>query len=193
MLVNESTGVSDIAQQLYEQTLVLRSQMGDEAAFEELVRLHSPRLRFFIRKMLHEMPDADDDILQDAWLAVYRSLPKLENAAAFRAWLYRITRDRIYRELKKRRLPVSQLSEAELNSAAEVSPAADERIEELLARTHALSVEHREALVLRFVEEMSYDEIARVTGSSLGTVRSRIHYAKRALRRAFEEKSYEPK
>jgi RNA polymerase sigma-70 factor (ECF subfamily) len=53
----------------------------------------------------------------------------------------------------------------------------------------ALSAEHREVLVLSFFEEMSYEEIARVTGSTLGTVRSRIHYAKRALKSALERKT----
>jgi RNA polymerase sigma-70 factor (ECF subfamily) len=59
------------------------------------------------------------------------------------------------------------------------------------ARIHAalgaLPLEQREVLVLRFLEEMSYDEIARVTSQPLGTVRSRIHYGKRALRRALEK------
>jgi RNA polymerase sigma-70 factor (ECF subfamily) len=58
------------------------------------------------------------------------------------------------------------------------------------ARVHRaldeLEPEHREALVLRFLEEMSYEDMARVTGCPLGTVRSRLHYAKRALRRALE-------
>jgi RNA polymerase sigma-70 factor (ECF subfamily) len=49
-----------------------------------------------------------------------------------------------------------------------------------------IAPEHREVLLLRFVEEMSYEDIARVTGCQLGTVRSRIHYAKRALRRVME-------
>jgi RNA polymerase sigma-70 factor (ECF subfamily) len=65
--------------------------------------------------------------------------------------------------------------------------------EELQHCLAILSPEHREVLMLRFFEEMDYEEIARVTGSTLGTVRSRIHYAKRALRRAFEDKLYELK
>ena len=59
------------------------------------------------------------------------------------------------------------------------------------ARIHAaldrLAAEHREVLVLRFLEEMTYDQIARVVGCQLGTVRSRLHYAKQALRRAIEK------
>ena len=64
-------------------------------------------------------------------------------------------------------------------------------LEALHEQLEQLSPEHREALVLRFIEEMSYDEIGRVTSQPPGTVRSRIHYAKRALRRAWKENRYE--
>jgi len=61
--------------------------------------------------------------------------------------------------------------------------------EELLQCLDAISPEHRETLVLRFFEEMSYEEIARVTGSSVGTIRSRIHYGKQALKKVWEGKA----
>ena len=62
-------------------------------------------------------------------------------------------------------------------------------VEELRHCLGAISPEHREALVLRFYEDMSYEEIGRVTGASVGTVRSRIYYGKRALRVAWEGKT----
>jgi RNA polymerase sigma-70 factor (ECF subfamily) len=186
--------VANNIEQAYELTLVVRSQIGDEAAFEELLRMYSPRLRFYVSKMLHERFEHADDLLQEIWLSVFRALPRLNDAAAFRAWLFRIARDRVCREFRRGRIEFHPIEEDQLQNTA-----ADEDIDEAVDREavrqqlDTLSPEHREALVLRFVEDMSYDEIARVTGSTLGTVRSRIHYAKRALRRAFEENNYEIK
>ena len=105
-----------------------------------------------------------------------------------RKTLYRIARDRAYGRLRKaRRLGLL------LDDALVVEPAIESEEEfsaEDAAQIHAalddLPAEQREVLVLRFLEEMSYEQIARVVGCQLGTVRSRIHYAKRALRSVLE-------
>jgi len=185
--------VSNNIEQAYELTLVLRSQMGDEAAFAELFRKYSPRLRFYVVKMLGDRQSHADDVLQEIWTSVFRALPKLNEGAAFRAWLFRITRARVCREFRQARMDsIDAFEESQIEVAtAEVESAVDvEAVQQQLA---GLSPEHREALLLRFMEEMTYDEIALVTGQSPGTVRSRIHYAKRALRRAWKENSYETK
>jgi RNA polymerase sigma-70 factor, ECF subfamily len=102
---------------------------------------------------------------------------------------FRIARDRIYREYRRRKLPMQSLDETNLEEWPETdeSPAAADWAE-LHHCLDAISPEHREALVLRF-----FEEIARVTGAAVGTVRSRIYYGKRALRTAWEENCYEPK
>ena len=181
-------------QQAYELTLVVRSQIGDDAAFAELLQLYSPRLRFYVGKMLHERHENTEDVLQEIWLGVFRALPRLNDAAAFRAWLFRIARDRVCREFRRARIEFHPIEEPQVENIpadAESDEAVDR--EAVRQQIELLSPEHREALVLRFIEDMSYDEIARVTGNTLGTVRSRIHYAKRALRRALKEKCYECK
>ena len=183
-------------EQAYELTLVVRSQLGDETAFEELLRKYSPRLRFYVSKMLHERHEYSEDLLQEIWLSVYRALPKLRDTAAFRAWLFSIARARVCREFRRAQVDLHSLDESRLEAEAaavdsETGLAVDS--EEVRLKLDQLSTEHREALVLRFLEDMSYEEIARVTGSTLGTVRSRIHYAKQALRRALTEKEYETK
>lgn len=181
-------------QHLYEQTLVVRSQIGDEAAFQELLTLYAPRLLFFTRKMMLGSPDIVEDLTQEIWVAIFRGLPTLLDVTKFRPWAFRIARDRIYREFRRRKLPAHSLHEIDvedLPEASEADPSLD--LEELRRGLNAISSEHREVLVLRFLEEMDYEEIARVTGSNLGTVRSRIHYAKRALRRALEDQIYELK
>jgi RNA polymerase sigma-70 factor (ECF subfamily) len=173
-------------EQAYELTLVVRSQIGDEDAFEELLGNYSPRLRLYVARMLGHRQIQTDDLLQEIWVSVFRALPKLNDASSFRAWLFSIARARICREFRRRTLDFQPLAEAQLEAAA---PDAGEVVDVEALHQHLgeLSEEHREALALRFIEEMSYEEIAQVTGHSLGTVRSRIHYAKRALRRAWEQ------
>jgi RNA polymerase sigma-70 factor (ECF subfamily) len=180
--------MSDRANRLEEQLLVLRCQAdgGDGAAFAELVERFGPRLRYYIRKMVGDKHRAED-ILQEVWFDVHRGLPRLADAAALPAWLYRIARDRTFRELRKRNLVRGNLDNLEIPTGPADEP---QFTAEDAARIHAaldeLAPEHREVLVLRFLEEMAYDDIARVAGCLVGTVRSRLHYAKIALRRILE-------
>jgi RNA polymerase sigma-70 factor (ECF subfamily) len=80
--------VSAIPQQLYEQTLVLRSQIGDEAAFRELLELHGPHLFRYTRKMMESSPPLVEDLVQEIWVAIYRGLPGLLDAGKFRVWAF---------------------------------------------------------------------------------------------------------
>ncbi|MCI0455930.1 MAG: sigma-70 family RNA polymerase sigma factor [Gemmataceae bacterium] len=178
--------MSDTADRLYERVLVLRCQTGDEAAFAELVERYQPRLRYYLRKMLGEGHRAED-ALQDVWFAVFRAVPRLADVGAFRAWLYRIARDRAAREFRQRRPPAQPLREGDLiDSGADEASFTAEDVERVHAALDELPAERREVIVLRYIEAMSYEEIARVVGCELGTVRSRLHYAKRALRQALE-------
>src|SRR5215211_4206128 len=94
-------GMSDPADQLYERVLVVRCQAGDSAALAELVDRYQPRLRYYLSKMLSG-PAAAEDAAQDVWYDVVRAVPRLAHPAAFRAWLYRIARDRAWRTLRRR-------------------------------------------------------------------------------------------
>ena len=176
-------------EQLYEQMLVIRSQMGDEAAFAELLAEYGPRLLMFTRRMMQSSPNDVADLMQEIWIGIFRRLPGLRDAAKFRPWAFRIARDRIYREYRRRKLPAEPFAEAPCEEVADdgagLAPAEREELHRCL---HAITPEHREALVLRFLEDMSYEDIARVTGASVGTVRSRLYYGKRALRAAWEGK-----
>jgi RNA polymerase sigma-70 factor (ECF subfamily) len=174
--------------QLYEQMLVLRSQIGDEAAFQELLALYGPHLSRFTRKMI-ESPETADDLTQEIWVAIFRGLPGLRDVDKFRPWAFRIARDRIYREYRRRNITVQPLGDDELKALPEIGETSMTlEAGELQQSLDLIPPDQREVLVLRFFEEMSYEEIARVTGCTLGTVRSRIHYAKRALRNAMERK-----
>ena len=177
--------MSDPAEQIYERLLVLRCQAGDEAAFAEIVERFGPRLHYFVRKVLGHAQSAED-VMQDVWFDVFRSVPRLVDPAAFSAWLYRVARDRAYRVLRKRRPDQQALAEIDVANAEDDSEFSADDAGQIHAALDELTAEHREVLVLRFLEEMSYEDISRVVGCPLGTVRSRIHHAKRALRRALE-------
>ena len=174
-------------QEIREKLLVLRSRSGDEAAFEQLVERYQPRLRYYVRRLLGA-PDEEDDLLQDTWLNVWKNLSDLRDPGAFAPWVYCIARNKVYRHIRKNKgfIPLVEGAEnvAAREEAHDFSPEEAGQIHECLDK---LRPEHREVLLLRFLQEMSYEDIATVIDRSIGTVRSRIHYAKRALRRAIED------
>jgi RNA polymerase sigma-70 factor (ECF subfamily) len=167
--------------------LVVRSQIGDESAFEELLKAYGPRLLQFTRKMMQSAPHIVEDLNQDIWLSIYRGLPGLLDASKFRPWAFRIARDRVYKEFRRRKLLVEPLPETETEAFSEGEDTSPINREELQRALNILSPEHREVLVLRFIEEMNYEEIAQITGNTLGTVRSRLHYGKRALKTVLQK------
>jgi len=178
--------VKDTATQIYERLLILRCQAGDESALAELISRYSPGLRFFLGKMIGQA-DTADDLLQETWIDVYRKINRLQRPEAFTVWLYRIARDKAYGELRRPTSPRASLDEnlAESIAAEEESFTAEEAAS-VRAALDELPVEQRDVLVLRFMEEMSYEQIAEVIARPVGTVRSRIYYAKLALRAKLE-------
>jgi RNA polymerase sigma-70 factor, ECF subfamily len=179
--------MTDATERLHERLLVLRCQAGDEDAFEELVARYHPRLRYYLRRILPR-PDHADDVLQEVWLAVFRAMPRLADPAALAAWLYRIARDKASVQWRvrppERLLDVSEL----VDEPSQDNEFRQEDAQEIHAGLDQLSPEQREVLVLRFLEDMTYQEIAKVTGCPIGTVRSRLYYAKSALRQAIEHR-----
>ena len=178
--------MTDIAERVYRSVLVVRCQAGDRAAFEELVGLYQPRLRYFLARMVGD-DHAADDLLQEVWFDVYRGVARLADPGAFPAWLYRVARRRALAALRSRRQLPSSLEGLDLAGEEADDDFSAEDAERVHAGLGRLAPEHREVLLLRFAEGMAYEDIARVTGCRLGTVRSRIHYAKRALRRVMQE------
>src|SRR4051812_32007236 len=100
---------------LYERVLVVRCQAGDARAFAELIERYQPRLREFLRRLLGDGgSDAVDDVLQDVWFDVFRSVGKLRDTGAFASWLYRIARARASGVTRRRGLAPRPLDEVEL-------------------------------------------------------------------------------
>ena len=184
--------MADRLNSFYWKVLVVRCQIGDCSAFEELVAACQPRLRGFLFKLVGGL-EAVDDLAQEVWVDVFHDLPRLANPDAFLPWFYRIARNRAYRLFRRRGQTVESLDAQEMTVAEEEDPADEFTAEDAKAVHEALdriSPEHREVLLLRFMEDMSYDDIAAVVGCHVGTVKSRLHHAKQTLR-AILEKTYD--
>jgi RNA polymerase sigma-70 factor (ECF subfamily) len=169
--------------------IVLRCQNGDTDAFEELFERYQPRLKYYIRR-LDATGTNTDDTLQDIWLTVLRKIHKLKDAHSFPIWLYRIARSKVYGRFRQKqkfvRLPEEEHL-PELGEDEHVFSADDtERLHKAL---NNIQPHHREVITLCFLEQWSYQAIAEIVGCSLGTVKSRIYYAKESLRKELESKN----
>ena len=176
--------------------LIERARSGDPRAFEELARqVERPLYRHALR-ILGQDVDAED-VVQDALFSAWRSLASFEGTS-FRAWIFRIATNRALDRLRSRRrrpeLPLDPPGdESEESGWAEpaapgpdlVQIAADREalgvVEEAIA---SLPAEQRAALLLRDVEGFAYEEIATITMTEMGTVKSRIHRGRLAVRNA---------
>ena len=171
---------------LIEQVLLLRCQIGDKDALAELIERYQKPLQYFISRLLDDA-QITEDIFQDTWLTVIRGINSLKKVDAFSTWLYRIARNKVYQQLRKKR----KKSELDENILAPKDTENNVFSPEDAAKVHRclekLKPEHKEVLMLRFLEQMPYDQIAQVINCNLGTVKSRIYYAKRALKREMEE------
>jgi RNA polymerase sigma-70 factor (ECF subfamily) len=168
------------------EAIVLRCQSGQDEAFEELFELYQPKLKYYARRLL----DGDgnvDDTLQDIWITVFRKIHKLKDARAFSVWLYRIARNKIYSGFRRKHKFLRLPEEESLPQDNDSDPGftADDA-ERLHIALNKIKPHHREVLTLSFIERMSYEQIASIVDCNIGTVRSRIFYAKKSLREEME-------
>ncbi len=185
----DMTDVDDNPERLHERVLILRAQLGDRAAFHELVGVYQERLAYYVQRLVRDWHQSRD-ILQQVWLDVFHKLAKLQSPQAFRVWLYRVAHDHVVTfirrqrvELESRELIATDIVETEHWNDLELL----ENAELVHTALDRLSTIHREVMTLRFLEEMDVKEIARVMQCSEGTAKSRLHYAKMAMRRIIEE------
>jgi RNA polymerase sigma-70 factor (ECF subfamily) len=172
--------------------LVGRARDGDGRAFEQLALAEERALYRHAARIVGAGPDAED-VVQDALISAWKSMRSFEGAN-FRAWLFRIVTNRALDRVRARRrrpeLPLEPAEDAEVTWAEPVAPGPD--LAELAAGSEARAVveealvgvpaEQRAALLLRDVEGFAYEEIALITGVEVGTVKSRIHRARVAVR-----------
>ncbi len=169
--------------------LVLRCQVGDQAAFEEVFRQFQPRIEYYIRRLSHT-EEGVDDLLQDIWLKVIRKISSLKHPRAFVSWLYRVTRNELY---GRGRQPVAVKEMTELPEDAtgtggdpDTILIAAEDAERIHRGLDKLKAHHREILILSFMEQLAHAEVADILACRPGTVRTRLFYAKQALRKELE-------
>jgi RNA polymerase sigma-70 factor (ECF subfamily) len=178
------TNISRADDELRLHLLVLRCQAGDERAFATLFEEFSERTSRYLRGILG---DDTDDAQQEVWLSVYRAISTLANPGAFRTWLFSTTRRRALDHLRRRKRdaellvdPYDGVAVADVpddTTQRSLGGAADD-LQSVLA---GLPPPQREVLLLRFQDELSYAEIAVIVGCPVGTVKTRIHHAKRKL------------
>lgn len=177
--------------------LVDRAKRGDVRAFEMLVVKYQRRIERLVGRMVRDS-DLVQDIAQESFIRAYRALPQFRGESAFYTWLYRIavnTAKKALMDLKRDPLVLessrAQGEDGEETSRAENELTDGETPEALLASKEvasvvnaaieALSEDLRQAITLREIEGLSYEEIAEVMNCPIGTVRSRIFRAREAI------------
>lgn len=162
--------------------LVVRWKRGDRAAFDGIVSLWERSLFYYLRRL--GASEADTwELLQETWLNVLKSLRSLRDPAAFPAFLYRTARNAAITRL--RRPEFFELTDGAKQICDEkgADPIADfHDAEQIHQALEQLPLLQREALTLFFLRELSIDDMAVLLGVPVGTVKSRLHYAKQAMR-----------
>ena len=160
-----------------EHNLIQAARNGDQAAFGELEQQYQKRV-FALAVRMCPTPELAEEAAQEAFLAAWQGLPFFRGDSAFATWLYRLTSNACVDLLRKENRHQGPSLDDETVSAEvpDPTPTPDE------AGLQTLSPEHREVLILREIQQLSYDEIADVLSLDLGTVKSRINRGRRQLR-----------
>jgi RNA polymerase sigma-70 factor (ECF subfamily) len=161
--------------------LIRRVAGGDEIAFDELYqRYHVPIFNYVLRMM--QEPKEAEEILQEIFLAVWKGARQYREQAQVKTWLYRIAHYQAISWLRKHHpvTPLDEMLETSLDGREEVVFDTWQS-EDIKKAIDLLSYKHRSVLELAFVQGMSYVEIAQVVGCPVGTVKSRMSYAIKAL------------
>lgn len=179
------------------EALLQRCRAGDSEALEELIRRYERKLFYYARRLVANEADAWD-VLQLTWVRVIKSIRNLRDPDKLVPWLYRVTRNTTLSHRASllaqerwvdRSAPVDALSSPDALSPADTHththspPWSPEDVHRGL---DTLPAHHRDALTLYFLDDLSIDQIASVLGVSEGTVKSRLHYAKKSLKHTLE-------
>lgn len=175
--------------------LVRRCQAGDDKAFDELVTKYRTRIFTMIYHLVHNEQDAWD-LAQDGFFKAWKSIDKFRFQSSFYTWLYRIMTNVAIDSLRKKQITGGQefddtINLQDLEPGSDLAPKSElaphQKMErgEVRARIDAaiakLSPEHRTVILLKEIEDLQYHEIAETVGCSIGTVMSRLFYARKKL------------
>lgn len=182
------------ARAIYDRLLVVRCQLGERGALEELVRRWERPLLFYVRRMLPAEPDALA-VMQDVWVKVLTGLASLRDPGRLAPWLYALARHTLMDHLRDRYTREQLLAASradERNGATPEEPAVEDDLgwyvaaEEVHYGLSRVSVVEREVLTLYFLDDLSIDDIAAVLRIPPGTVKSRMFHARKALREVLQ-------
>ncbi len=190
----------------YEEQLVERLKRRDEAAFNELVRAYEKRVFRLVLRMLGDRAEAED-VAQDVFITVFKSIDSFRGESKLSTWMFRVAtnhcKNRIKyldRRARGKKGELDELSEHDALESASMSSSAmvarpDQQAEanqiEAIVRAaiSELDEDQRALVVLRDVENLSYEEIQQITGLPEGTVKSRLHRARLQLAKAVQRAS----
>ncbi|MDF2747145.1 MAG: sigW [Propionibacteriaceae bacterium] len=161
------------------------ARQGDRVAFGELAITLGDRLHAVAHRILRDR-DLAGDVTQQALLKIWQELPRLRDAEHFAGWSYRVLVNACRDEMRRRRRPSPDFDLLE-NDAwipdASITVADRDQLDRAF---RTLSVDHRSVVILHYYLEYSLAEIATIVDIPVGTVRSRLHYARRVMRSAIE-------
>jgi RNA polymerase sigma-70 factor (ECF subfamily) len=164
---------------LSEKALLKLVQAGDREAYGEIVRKYMKSAYYIALAVVHNHQDALD-LSQEAFVKTFRNIKKFDTDKAFFPWFYRLMKNLCLDHLKKVRRRVEVPLEESLVSCE------DEKNREVKATLWrgiaALPFEQRELIILRYFQQFSYQEIAKITAKPVGTIMSSLYYAKRKLK-----------
>ena len=179
---------------MLEADLVKRAQRGDLKAYDELVKRYQQRIYATLYHMTGNHEDAND-LAQDAFIKAYAALKSFKGGSTFYTWLYRIAVNKTINFLKQRKNKFHlSLNDIDFNAEhdpdlmaliSDKTPTRDVALAELQKKLNEallkLSEPHRMVVVLHDVQGLSHDEIAEIMGCNIGTVRSRLFYARQQM------------
>ncbi len=180
-----------MADTIQDKELVRLLQAGtDERAFRALVEKYQERLYWHIRRMVGGHEDAND-VVQNTFVKVFRSIQKFKGQSALYTWLYRIaTNEAISFMNKRKRKQTSSISdeEAGLENQLKADPYFDGDEVQIKLKQAIQSLPEKQQLVfnLRYYEEMSYKEISQVVGTSVGGLKASYHHAAKKIEQFFK-------
>ena len=174
--------------------LVLQCQHGDRASFRQLYRRYQRR----VRSTLYQLCGAAvlDDLVQEVFLRVWKGLPKLRQTSHFSTWLYRISwnvaldqrRQFASRQQKLTSTESDRTLSRNLSQSQDASDLMQLHYQDLVQRgLQALSLEHRVVLVLHDLEDIPQKEVGKILRIPVGTVKSRLFYARSAMRKFLQQ------
>jgi RNA polymerase sigma-70 factor (ECF subfamily) len=174
-----------------EQLPVPAARAGEAAAWDTLFRRYQLPLYVYAFELLHD-EQASLDVVQETFINAVRHIDGLREDARFGSWLFGIAHQKCLQRLHKRwREEPLVLDEFATEPADEPGPSEwllrQETEERVMTLLNQLPPPQRAVLLLHFVEDFTLEQIAVITGAALGTVKSRLHYAKKALRKLIED------